>query len=176
MVDWTSLLFMVAYVPMVFPVSYMMDKIGLRWTGIVGCLVTTLGSWIKVLSVSPDRFYVTFIGQALIASTQVSTWHIHLSIMILTDISALWRGRLLMNRLVSMNIFTTNVHRLVYLLPPNKSNTTIFESNVSVLTISCTVTRYRLKLSLIKPTQTEIMRAYRCLQLVKAVCPCMLMP
>lgn len=70
-VDWTSLLFMVAYVPLVFPMSYMMDKIGLRWTCIVGCVLTTLGSWIKVFSVSPDLFYVTFIGQSLIASTQV---------------------------------------------------------------------------------------------------------
>ncbi|XP_033342896.2 choline/ethanolamine transporter flvcr2a [Megalopta genalis] len=69
-VDWTAMSFLAYYVIFVIPVTYFMDRWGLRWTNIVGCGISCLGSWIKVLSVSPDRFYVTFIGHSLVASTQ----------------------------------------------------------------------------------------------------------
>ncbi|XP_043595066.1 feline leukemia virus subgroup C receptor-related protein 2-like [Bombus pyrosoma] len=69
-VDWTAMTFMGYYVIFIFPATYMVDRVGFRWTNIIGCGATCLGSWIKVLSVSPDRFYVTFIGQSLVASTQ----------------------------------------------------------------------------------------------------------
>ncbi|CAK9799523.1 Feline leukemia virus subgroup C receptor-related protein 2 [Anthophora quadrimaculata] len=69
-VDWTSMAFMGYYVIFIFPATYLLDRWGLRWTNIVGCGINCLGSWIKVLSVSPDKFYITFIGQSLVASTQ----------------------------------------------------------------------------------------------------------
>ena len=31
----------------------------------------TLGSWVKVLSAFPDRFYLAFIGQALVGGAQI---------------------------------------------------------------------------------------------------------
>lgn len=70
-VDWTAMAFMAYYLIFIFPATYMVNRWGLRWSNIIGCCVTCLGSWIKVLSVSPDRFWVTFIGQSLVASTQV---------------------------------------------------------------------------------------------------------
>ncbi|XP_076222861.1 choline/ethanolamine transporter FLVCR2 isoform X3 [Nomia melanderi] len=62
--------FMGYYVMFFLPVTYIMDRWGLRWTNILGSGICCLGSWIKVLSVSPDRFYVTFIGHSLVATTQ----------------------------------------------------------------------------------------------------------
>ncbi|CAL7940713.1 unnamed protein product [Xylocopa violacea] len=69
-VDWTSMAFMAYYVIFIIPATYMVDRWGLRWSNIIACGITCLGSWIKVLSVSPDRFYVTFIGQSLVAIVQ----------------------------------------------------------------------------------------------------------
>lgn len=47
------------------------SKQGLRVTAICGVLGTCLGAWIKVFSVSPDLFYVSFIGQTVVAASQV---------------------------------------------------------------------------------------------------------
>ena len=69
-VDWTAMSFMAYYVVLVFPATYIIDRWGLRRSNILGCGLCCLGSWIKVLSVSPDRFYVTIIGQSLVASMQ----------------------------------------------------------------------------------------------------------
>lgn len=44
---------------------------GVRLTTIIGSLGTCAGAWIKVFSVSPDRFWVGFIGQTLAAVSQV---------------------------------------------------------------------------------------------------------
>ncbi|XP_012267124.2 uncharacterized MFS-type transporter C09D4.1-like [Athalia rosae] len=98
-VDWTSMLFMLAYIALVFPSSYLMDRFGLRWTAIIGCLVTAIGSWIKVLSVAPDRFYVTFIGQALVATTQVLTLNVP------ARLAANWFGPRQVSTATSMGLF-----------------------------------------------------------------------
>ncbi|KAE8751954.1 hypothetical protein FOCC_FOCC001431, partial [Frankliniella occidentalis] len=44
---------------------------GLRWTLIVAAGLTSLGSWIKVGSVGRDRFWVTMVGQVVVAIGQV---------------------------------------------------------------------------------------------------------
>lgn len=37
-----------------------------------GAVGTALGAWVKVFSVDPSLFYVTFIGQTIVACSQVS--------------------------------------------------------------------------------------------------------
>lgn len=44
---------------------------GLRITAICGVVGTCAGAWIKVLSVDPNLFWVTFIGQSVVAVSQV---------------------------------------------------------------------------------------------------------
>ncbi|XP_055687095.1 feline leukemia virus subgroup C receptor-related protein 2 [Lutzomyia longipalpis] len=70
-VDWTSMIYMVLYIPLIFPASWFLDKMGLRIAAICGVLGTCLGAWIKVFSVHPDLFYVSFIGQSIVATSQV---------------------------------------------------------------------------------------------------------
>ncbi|XP_046751836.1 uncharacterized MFS-type transporter C09D4.1-like [Diprion similis] len=70
-IDWTSIIFMVTYIVVIIPASYVTNRIGLRWTVLVGATLTCIGAWLKVLSASPDRFVVTFIGQFLVAVAQV---------------------------------------------------------------------------------------------------------
>ncbi|KAG5340264.1 FLVC2 protein, partial [Acromyrmex heyeri] len=71
MVNWTSMLYMVLYAMFIFPTSYMIDKCGLRWTTIIGAGINCLGAWIKIFSIQPDRFYVVFIGQSIVAFAQI---------------------------------------------------------------------------------------------------------
>ncbi|KYN04923.1 PREDICTED: feline leukemia virus subgroup C receptor-related protein 2-like [Cyphomyrmex costatus] len=72
MVDWTSMSFMAFYVTFIFPVSYMTDKCGLRWTITIGAGLNCLGAWIKTLSIQPDRFYIAFIGHSIVALAQTT--------------------------------------------------------------------------------------------------------
>ncbi|XP_063221494.1 heme transporter FLVCR2-like [Bacillus rossius redtenbacheri] len=65
-VDMSSLCFMIIYFVLICPVSWMLDKWGLRVVVIVGMVLTSAGAWVKVAAVSPDLFYVAFIGQALV--------------------------------------------------------------------------------------------------------------
>ncbi|XP_046753489.1 uncharacterized MFS-type transporter C09D4.1 isoform X2 [Diprion similis] len=70
-VNWTSLIYMVLYIPFIFPASYLLDKLGLRVAVIIGAIGTATGAWIKVFSVSPERFLVTFLGHSVVALSQV---------------------------------------------------------------------------------------------------------
>ena len=44
---------------------------GLRVTLLSGAVIMATGAWLKVLSASPDRFYVAFLGQALVGTAQI---------------------------------------------------------------------------------------------------------
>jgi len=72
MVNWTSMSYMAFYVVFIFPVSYVIDRCGLRWTIIVGAGLNCLGSWIKMFSIQPNKFYVAFIGHSAAAFAQVT--------------------------------------------------------------------------------------------------------
>lgn len=41
-------------------------------TALCGAFGTCIGAWIKVFSVDPGLFYVGFIGQSIVATSQVS--------------------------------------------------------------------------------------------------------
>nr|CAD7195652.1 unnamed protein product [Timema douglasi] len=45
--------------------------LGLRWATLLGAGLTALGAWMKVWSVSPDRFLITFLGQTVVGLGQV---------------------------------------------------------------------------------------------------------
>uniref|UniRef100_A0A1Y1M1X7 Major facilitator superfamily (MFS) profile domain-containing protein n=1 Tax=Photinus pyralis TaxID=7054 RepID=A0A1Y1M1X7_PHOPY len=66
-VNWTSMVFLLMYIIFLFPVSYILDKYGVRVSLIVGIVGTAIGAWIKVLSASPDRFWVLLVGQTFVA-------------------------------------------------------------------------------------------------------------
>ncbi|XP_033214529.1 feline leukemia virus subgroup C receptor-related protein 2-like isoform X2 [Belonocnema kinseyi] len=64
------MIYMLAFIPLVIPATHVFEKIGLRWTVVSSTFITCLGSWIKVFSASPDRFYLAFVGQTLAATMQ----------------------------------------------------------------------------------------------------------
>ncbi|XP_046751539.1 uncharacterized MFS-type transporter C09D4.1-like [Diprion similis] len=66
----TTVVLMVSYMLLLVPTSYLINRVGLRWTVLIGATVTCLGSWIKVFSAAPDRFAVTLMGQCVVAVSQ----------------------------------------------------------------------------------------------------------
>nr|CAD7592823.1 unnamed protein product [Timema genevievae] len=76
LVDFTSIIYLVIFVPAIFPASYILDRLasllmGLRWATLLGAGLTALGAWMKVWSVSPDRFLITLLGQTVVGLGQV---------------------------------------------------------------------------------------------------------
>lgn len=61
-VSWTSMIYMLAYIPLMFVATWMLDHWGLRRVLLFGSVLNAVGALIKIGSVSPDLFVVTFIG------------------------------------------------------------------------------------------------------------------
>ncbi|KAG5869600.1 hypothetical protein JTB14_031641 [Gonioctena quinquepunctata] len=112
-VDWTSMIFMVLYVPFIFPASYLLEKLGLRKSVIVGIVGTCVGSWVKVGSVSPDRFWLAFIGQTLIAFSQIFILSVP------SRVAAVWFGPTQVSSACSIGVFGNQLGIAIgFLLPP----------------------------------------------------------
>ncbi|KAK1889412.1 Feline leukemia virus subgroup C receptor-related protein 1 [Dissostichus eleginoides] len=70
-VDWLSIVYMVTYVPLIFPATWLLDRKGLRLTALLGAGLNCAGAWMKCASVSQDRFGVTVSAQVVCAVAQV---------------------------------------------------------------------------------------------------------
>ncbi|XP_068897960.1 uncharacterized MFS-type transporter C09D4.1-like isoform X1 [Tenebrio molitor] len=71
LVDLTGLMFMICFIIFCLPINFLIEKYNLRITAILSSGLTTVGNLIKLLSASPDRFYVVLIGQFICAVGQV---------------------------------------------------------------------------------------------------------
>lgn len=70
-IDWMSMIYMLTYIPFIFPVTWLLDRKGLRVIALVATALNCAGTWIKVVSVRPDLFPVTFLGQFCTSLAQV---------------------------------------------------------------------------------------------------------
>ncbi|XP_011697118.1 PREDICTED: uncharacterized MFS-type transporter C09D4.1 isoform X3 [Wasmannia auropunctata] len=120
-VDMTSMIYMITYIPLIFPASYLLDAFGLRCTVIVGALGTALGSWIKVLSIDPNLFWVTFVGQTVVAISQTCILSVP------ARLAAVWFGDNEVSRACGIGVFGNQLGIAIgFLFPPmlvqNKEN------------------------------------------------------
>lgn len=70
-VNWLSIVYMVAYVPLIFPATWLLDRKGLRLTALLGAGLNCAGAWLKCASVSPELFGVTVTAQVICSVAQV---------------------------------------------------------------------------------------------------------
>ena len=70
-IDWLSMIYMLAYVPLILPVTWLLDKRGLRIVGIAATFLNALGAWLKCGSVGPERFALVMVAQTICAIGQV---------------------------------------------------------------------------------------------------------
>lgn len=73
---------------------------------IFGCLGTCIGAWIKVLGVRPDLFYVAFIGQSIVAASQVFILSLP------TKLAAVWFGSDQVSSACSLGVFGNQVSQI----------------------------------------------------------------
>ncbi|XP_055603517.1 feline leukemia virus subgroup C receptor-related protein 2 [Uranotaenia lowii] len=112
-VDWTSMIFMILYIPLIFPASWILDKLGLRIAAIAGVLGTCLGAWIKCFSVQPDLFWVGFMGQSVVAASQVFILSLP------AKVAAVWFGPDQVSSACSIGVFGNQLGIAVgFLAPP----------------------------------------------------------
>ncbi|XP_059476348.1 heme transporter FLVCR1 isoform X2 [Neocloeon triangulifer] len=112
-IDWTSMIYMITYIPLIFPASWILTKKGLRFTTLVGSLGTCVGAWIKVLSVAPDRFWVSFVGQTIVAVSQVFILSVP------SRLAAVWFGPKQVSSACAIGVFGNQLGVATgFLLPP----------------------------------------------------------
>ncbi|KAJ8981716.1 hypothetical protein NQ317_003781 [Molorchus minor] len=124
-VDWTSIIYMALYIPFIFPGSYLLEKLGLRKSVIIGMVGTCVGSWIKVGAVHPDRFWLAFIGQTVIAFSQVFILSVP------AKLAAVWFGPSQVSSACSIGVFGNQLGIAIgFLVPPLivKNSSTIEEN------------------------------------------------
>lgn len=112
-VNWTSMIYMIVYIPLIFPAAWLLERKGLRSVVLLGSAGTALGAWIKCGSVSPDRFYVTMIGQTVCAISQIFILGIP------PRLAAVWFGQKEVSTACSIGVFGNQLGvALGFLLPP----------------------------------------------------------
>ncbi|KAG7231463.1 hypothetical protein INR49_011658 [Caranx melampygus] len=70
-VNWLSIVYMLAYVPLIFPATWLLDRRGLRLTALLGSGLNCAGALLKCGSVSPGLFGVTVSAQVICSVAQV---------------------------------------------------------------------------------------------------------
>ncbi|PAV67718.1 hypothetical protein WR25_04230 [Diploscapter pachys] len=73
LIDWTSMIYMLTYIFFFIPAAWLLDKYGLRVSVLLGALGNAIGAWVKIMSTNPDGFWITFIGQTIVGTSQIFT-------------------------------------------------------------------------------------------------------
>lgn len=84
--DSLTMIYMVVYIPLVFPATFLLKKKGIRVCLLTSAFLNALGAWLKVISVSPDRFAALMFSQTACAVAQVFMLGLP------TKIAAVWFG------------------------------------------------------------------------------------
>lgn len=62
-IDWLSMIYLLTYVPLILPVTWMLEKRGIKDIVLVGSALNCIGGWIKTSTADPAMYAVTFLGQ-----------------------------------------------------------------------------------------------------------------
>ncbi|XP_038143424.1 feline leukemia virus subgroup C receptor-related protein 2 isoform X3 [Cyprinodon tularosa] len=112
-IDWMSMIYMLTYIPLIFPVTWLLDKKGLRVIALAGTGLNCVGTWIKVVSVRPDLFGVTFLGQFCCSLAQVFILGMP------SKIASVWFGSEEVSTACSIGVFGNQLGCAIgFLLPP----------------------------------------------------------
>lgn len=70
-IDWFSMTYFVAYIPLILPVTLLLDKRGLREILLIGSGFNSIGAWIRAGAVQRDMYAMAFFGQFICAVASV---------------------------------------------------------------------------------------------------------
>ncbi|XP_073349385.1 heme transporter FLVCR1 [Pagrus major] len=132
-VDWLSIVYMVAYVPLIFPATWLLDRKGLRITALLGAGLNCAGAWFKCASVSPDRFGVTVTAQVVCSVAQVFILGLP------SRLASVWFGPREVSTACATAVLGNQLGTAIgFLLPPvlvpnTKNDTELMGHNISVM-------------------------------------------
>ena len=70
-VDWLSMIYMLAYIPLIVPATWLLDRRGLRTVAITATFLNALGAWLKCAAVRSSFFPLLMTAQTICAVAQV---------------------------------------------------------------------------------------------------------
>lgn len=111
--DWLSMVYMLAYIPLIFPSTWLLDKKGLSVVTICGSVLNAIGAWIKVACVNENRFALLMFAQIICAIAQIFILGIP------ARLAAVWFGPDQVSTATSLGVFGNQLGAAVgFLLPP----------------------------------------------------------
>ncbi|XP_032998410.1 feline leukemia virus subgroup C receptor-related protein 2 isoform X1 [Lacerta agilis] len=112
-IDWLSMCYMIVYIPLLFPVAWLLDKKGLRLIALVGSALNCVGAWVKTGSTKPNLFPVTVLGQVICSLAQVFILGMP------SHIASVWFGSREVSSACSIAVFGNQLGIAAgFLLPP----------------------------------------------------------
>ncbi|XP_004613102.2 feline leukemia virus subgroup C receptor-related protein 1 [Sorex araneus] len=132
-VDWLSMVYMLAYVPLVLPATWLLQARGLRPSALLGAGLNCLGAWAKCASARPSRFWVTALGQTLCAVAQVFLLGLP------SRIASVWFGPREVSTACATAVLGNQLGTAIgFLLPPllvpnTQNDTELLASNISTM-------------------------------------------
>ncbi|XP_077013898.1 choline/ethanolamine transporter FLVCR1 [Tamandua tetradactyla] len=132
-IDWLSMVYMLAYVPLIFPATWLLDTKGLRVTALLGSGLNCVGAWIKCGSVQQYLFWVTMLGQCLCSVAQVFILGLP------SRIASVWFGPKEVSTACATAVLGNQLGAAVgFLLPPVlvpniQNNTNLMACNISTM-------------------------------------------
>uniref|UniRef100_A0A3Q1E9M2 FLVCR choline and putative heme transporter 2 n=1 Tax=Acanthochromis polyacanthus TaxID=80966 RepID=A0A3Q1E9M2_9TELE len=112
-IDWMSMIYMLTYIPFILPVTWLLDKKGLRVIALCGTALNCAGTWIKVVSAAPNLFPVTFLGQFCCSLAQVFILGMP------SKLASVWFGSEEVSTACSIGVFGNQLGCAIgFLLPP----------------------------------------------------------
>lgn len=85
-VAFTSLVYMICYIPLIIPASWLLDRYGLRCAVLIGSCGNVIGATIKCFSAQQNLYAVLMVGQTISAASQIFILNIP------SRLAAVWFG------------------------------------------------------------------------------------
>ncbi|XP_051854372.1 feline leukemia virus subgroup C receptor-related protein 1 [Antechinus flavipes] len=132
-IDWLSMIYMLVYVPLIFPATWLLDKYGLRLTALLGAGFNALGAWVKCGSVARDLYWVTMLGQVFCSVSQVFILGLP------SHVASVWFGPREVSTACATAVLGNQLGVAVgFLLPPvlvpnTKNDTVLMSHNINIM-------------------------------------------
>ncbi|XP_069805808.1 choline/ethanolamine transporter FLVCR2 [Dendropsophus ebraccatus] len=112
-IDCLSMSYMLLYIPLIFPVTWLLDTRGLRIIALIGSGLNCLGAWIKTGSARPDLYPLTLCAQLICAAAQVFILGMP------SHLASVWFSSTEVSTACSLGVFGNQLGVAVgFLLPP----------------------------------------------------------
>lgn len=112
-IDWLSMIYFLTYIPLILPVTWLLDNRGLREVVLIGAAFNCIGAWIKTGTADPHTFSMTFFGQFVCSVAAVYVLGIP------SRLASLWFGQQEVSTACSIGVLGNQMGIAIgFLLPP----------------------------------------------------------